>query len=452
MRAPAQFAVIALACATAWRAPRAASSVPAIFSADTPIALRIDAPLEELFANARSDLSYAVEGTIAEAAARGSALRVKISLRGHTSRRESECTFPKLKLTFADPPPDGSPFAGLKRMKIGTHCGESNGTAVTERFGRLPNERSPYRETLAYRLLNALDVPTLKARAARITYAYADSSETLTRNAMLLEDDGDAIRRLGGKRSIAPDAFTNARDTFSTADAVALAFGEALIGNFDWCVKFTADDTYRCDARLKLWNVMAAAGGQEGARPLMYDFDVSGIVAGSHRWFSGVFNEAFLASRSHPDVEVIAQLQRTRTLFARADLDAGRTRFVSRRSQAYRVLDGAALDDEGRRVARQYLDAFFREIGSDETFYRPVVAAPHTLPRGAPDPGAEPVCGSRGEIPRGTPVSAPIRRSGDMIEVVVLDALWHWAPPVTCVPVQSGTVWIPAGSVTRDYP
>ena len=50
---------------------------------------------------------------------------------------------------------------------------------------------------------------------------------------------------------------------------------------------------------------------REGGRslPLIYDFDESGMVTGRHDWFDDVLNENFSPVKSHPDVEVLAQLQ-----------------------------------------------------------------------------------------------------------------------------------------------
>src|SRR5262249_29717857 len=139
-------------------------------------------------------------------------------------------------------------------------------------------------------------------------------------------------------------------------------------------------DTYRCNARHPLWNVIAVGGGAERARPLIYDFDVSGVVAGGHRWFPDVYNEQFLPSRSRPAIEVLGQLERTRSLFDRRLLDAMRARFMAKKAAVYAALLSASLDEGGRRRAREYLDAFFATIGSDEAFYRPAVTTPGTLP------------------------------------------------------------------------
>jgi len=439
-----------------------------LFSSHEVLALRLEAPFEDLFAGAKRDPEYAVDGTLADTSTGtkapadevGKPIAVRISLRGHTSRRDTECTFPKLKVSLGDRRGQGTIFDGVKTLKIGTHCGETADDTPTRRFGRISNERAPFREVAVYRLIDALGVPTLRARAARVTYVYTDAQTAqgggaaapLVRNAMLLEDDDDAIARLGGTKEIPPASFSSADQMFSTADAANLAFAEALIGNFDWCVKFTPTDTYRCDARQKLWNVIGVGMPDGKARPLMYDFDVSGIVVASHRWFPNVFNAAFTPSKNQHEVDVIAQLQRTRSLFPRAELDAARRRFIDRKANAYRAIDQAQVDPDGRRLMHEYADAFYREIESDENFYRPAVVAPDTIPRSDGSPSAPAVCSNRGAIPVGTPVGATLETRGDMIRVVVLDALWHWAPPAKCPPIQSGSVWIEAASVGRDYP
>jgi hypothetical protein len=267
---------------------------------------------------------------------------------------------------------------------------------------------------------------------------------------MLLEGTDDAVKRFGGTHEIQEQAFTNARAQFSAVDTARLALAQALIGNFDWCLKMTPSDTYRCDARHPLWNIIAVAAADGKVKPVMYDFDVSGMVVARHPWFKTVFNKAFSRTESEIEIEVLAQVQRTRSLFARGDLDAARAGFLQRKEAAYKTLDSATLDQAGRQVAKKYLDSFYTAIGSDDVLYRPVVVT-----AGAKlyaDENRAPLCGTRGVIPVGTPVSEPLQTKGPLIEVVVLDALWRWAPPVKCPAVQQGTVWIDADAVSRDYP
>jgi hypothetical protein len=430
-----------------------------LFSSYDVVPLQLEAPFKDLFAQARTNEEYAVTGRLSYThGGRGVAVDgVKVSVRGHSSRRETECAFPKLKVQLPANAEAGPLLAGVASLKIGTHCGESAEDALTPKYGRLPNERSPLREAFVYRLLEAVGVPTLKARPARITYVDADGPEpspaqerSIVRNAVLLEDTDEAVKRFGGVREIEEKAFTNARAQFSAADTARTAFAEAMIGNFDWCLKMTADDAYRCNARHPLWNVVAAASADGKARPLIYDFDIAGIVVGRHAWFKTHFNESFVASRSQAEVEVLAQVQRTRTLFSRADLDAARADFVKRKPAAYQALASAKIDPAGERVAKEYLDAFYAAIGSDDAFYRPVVATPGASLYSNEERTV--VCSSRGPIPVGTPVSEPLQTKGTAIQVHVLDALWHWAPPVKCAAVHEGPVWIDADAVSRDFP
>jgi hypothetical protein len=428
----------------------AANPGTALFSTYDPLTLRLEAPLTDLFGHKSIDEGYSVTGTLTYTdAGHETAIRdVTVSVRGHTSRREDECTFPKLKLDLSS---DDALFGGMKSLKIGTHCGESPGEKLTERFGRLPNQLSPPREALVYRLLAVFDVPTLRARPAQVTYVDTNrAGSATTRHAMVVESDGDAMRRLGGSRQIPPEEFTTARDLFSVEDTARLAFAEAMVGNFDWCLRFRQGYTYRCDQRRKLWNVTAIA--TDGmARPLIYDFDVSGMVAGGHRWFGDVFNEAFDDSWSRPQLEVLGQVQRTRSLFPRVVLDSTRAYFAGRKADAYKALAASDVDADGRSVIREYLDSFFGAIESDEAFYRPVVTAPGVKPFADAD-RARAVCPALGAIPVGTPVSAPLDTRGGLIQVTLLDALWHWAPPEKCAAIHASPVWIPASAVSREYP
>jgi len=437
----------------------------ALFASDDVIPVTLSAPFNELFQHARSEDGYTVSGTLGYSnAGRNVAIdHVEIGLRGHTSIRESECAFPKLKLEFPkDAGADATErtlFAGLKGIKVGTHCGESADDKLTEKYGRLPNELAPLREAAVYRLLDAIGVPTLKARPARISYVYTDArpgqtpdqQKPIVRNAMLLENTGETLKRLGATSELTEAQFTNARERFTPEDTAVLAFAEAMIGNFDWCVRMFKGDVYRCDDRHPLWNVTAVVGPDGRARPVVYDFDVSGMVAGRHRWLKEVLNTAFVTTGSPIDVEVLSQVQRTRTLFSRHVLDAARQHFAQRKGDAYRAVESATLDPQGRQQMKQYLDAFYGAIGSDEAFYRPVVAAKGTMAF-TDAAGSAAVCSGTSAVPVGTPVSEPIENSGQRTKVVLLDALWHWAPPVKCDAIHNGAVWIDARAVSKDFP
>jgi hypothetical protein len=426
-----------------------------LFTSAEPIELTLEAPLQQLFDKGVADDKFSVRGVLSyRDASTGSSVVVPdidVSVRGHTSKRETECSFPKLKIKFDKAAPSRSIFGGLDGLRIGTHCGENPGEERTPKFGRLANEKSPLREAFVYRLLDAAGVTTLKARPARISYVdKATQAAPLVRNAMLLEDDDDVMKRLAGTGEITIERFTSARDQFAPSETAALAFAQALIANFDWCLRFHPEDTYRCNARQPLWNVMAVARGGGRAVPVIADFDLAGVVVGRHNWFEKVYNAGFVPSRSSVEIEVISQVQHTRSLFSRAQLDETRRHFLERKSALYDVLATVRLDPRGRELGQQHLDAFFKAIASDAAFYRPVVVKPDARVYLDATKSRE-ACGAGDTVLPGTPITE-IRRDGPMVEVTLLDARWHWAPPAECRAVKEGTVWIAADTIATEYP
>jgi hypothetical protein len=456
--------ILALCCLIALTLiPAAPKSSSDLFSATDTLQLKLRAPFNSLFASTdgESDTGATVKGTLTYTQGGTSVVidDVAVGLRGHTSLRESECTFPKLKVRLPNTRAvEQTPFAEHTALKIGTHCGETADDTVTSKYGRLANEHAPHREAFVYQLLQALEVPTLKARAARITYIYSDprpsarpsQQQPIVRNAFIVEDGSEAVKRLGGVKEYDERTFTSARERFSAIDTATIAFGEAAIGNFDWCLKMTPQDRYRCDARHPLWNVMAIVGADGKTRPLIYDFDVSGMVAGHHRWFKDVYADTFESARSQEAVEVMGQLQRARSLFTRQDLDAVRARFTRHKADADRVLASADVDPAGKRRIKEYLDAFFETIGSDTAFYRPAIVAPTTAYADAAR--TKPVCEGRSRIPIGTVVSDPLEPGTRTVRVQVLDTLWNWTPPHQCDAIHHDPVWIDAKSVDRNFP
>jgi hypothetical protein len=432
-------AVFATALVRAQPAPR----LPALLDGAGVAELELEAPLKHLFEAGSGDQDATVTGTLSYGDSGGGDTVVfrdlAVSVRGHTSRRETECTFPKLKLKLR----------GGGSIRIGTHCGDAPDNQLSAKYGRLANEKSPLREALVYRMLQAAGVPTMRTRPARITYRDDVAGRApLTRNALLIEDDGDVMTRTGGSE-ITMEQFGNVASRHAGADAGLIAFGEAMIGNFDWCLKYAADDTYRCDDSKPLWNLLAFARGN-GTALVMKDFDLAGAVVGRHAWFDTVWNRGFVPSKSPIEIEVLSQVQRTRSLLPRDELDGLRRHFLGRRPEIEAAIRDAPVDEEGRGLARRYATDFFNAIDDDRAFYRPVVARSDVQIYVDPQRATE-ACGVKDVMRAGTPVNE-LRRAGAMSEVVVLDAMWRWAEKRACHNVQNGPVWIATDAITTDYP
>ena len=413
-----------------------------LLNGNDALAVKIEAPLQELFDKGSEDEKFSVPGRVSykDPVSGADVTRdAQVSVRGHTSRKETECSFPKLKLKFTEG----------QEIRIGTHCGEAADDTLSAKYGRLANEKSPQREALAYRLLQAAGVPTLRTRPASITYVDTGQAP-VTRHALLLEDDGDARKRVGGTAEIAMEQFGSVRTRGASADAARIAFGEAMIGNFDWCLKFSPDDIYRCNERKPLWNVLAFDRGNGTAALIVKDFDLAGVVVGRHPWFKTIFNAAFVPSQSEIEIEVLSQVQRTRTLFPRADLDSVRHDFLQRKAAIDAALDHAEVDAKGREIARAYVDNFFKAIAGDESYYRPVVVKTDVRVFLDEARGKE-ACRAGDVIRPGTPVNE-VQRSGSMSQVIILDALWRWTAEERCQTVQTGPVWIQSDAITKAFP
>jgi hypothetical protein len=423
--------------------------VPPVFTAYSILTATIEAPFAELIDNGRRNSDYAITGSLKLLDGGRTTIleNVKITTRGHTSLRESECSFPKLKLDLTESRVDGTIFEEVGAIKVGTHCSDKP-DGPGGKYGRWPNEKAAHREAFVYRLLETMSVPSLKARPAKLTYVETGNRKAaaapLVRDAMLLEDDAEALERYGGRSELSPKQFGSAPSVFAMPDIAKLFFAEAMIGNFDWCLRMSPRDMYRCNPTTPIWNILGLIRSDGMALPVMHDFDIAGMVTTRHTWFTKVFNRAFADSEA--EVEVLAQVQRTRSVFPRDLLDATRKEMAGRKGAAYRTLDDSPMDDVGRAAARSYLDAFFAAIETDEAFYRPVIVA--RTPVLADASGSRPACPA--EAPPGTPVSAPLETSGDKSRVIVLDALWQWAEK--CEAIRLNPVWVPTAVISASYP
>lgn len=454
MRHAAHIVAVSLSLAIA---RSAAGATPAFFDQPEAVELTLTAPFEDLFARASHDAEASVAAmlTLGRPDGPGSMTLsgLRLSERGHTSRQPSECAFPKLRLDLTGADRVNTPLAGIDVLKIGTHCGDAPDGTLTPKYGRLANDRAPRREAMVYRMLAAAGIPTLRARTARITYVFEGSTTRapLTRYALLLEDDDAAMTRVGGSGSFDEDTFDAASRQFAPSDTARLAFAEAMIGNFDWCVRMFPGDIYRCDDRHPLWNVLAFTRPGGRTVPMPYDFDLSGPVVGRHVWYPQVFDDAFTVPPSAVMVEVLAQVQRTRSLFERTLLDDTRRYFLGVRDSLIAAIDNADADDSGKRFAHAYLTAFYAAIERDEDFYRPVVVeGGHRASLDAE--GTQPACGTESVVPGGTPVSPPLEVRAGRMRVRVLDALWAWTGDNRCDAIHRQPVWLDASAIGTEYP
>ena len=106
-----------------------------IFAGDSVVEVGLDAPFKELFARSEAKSEFEVKGRLTyrgDSSGRTVVLEgVSVSTRGHTSRRASECDFPKLKVDLSGTKRSDTPFEGIDAVKLGTHCGDRSDNELT---------------------------------------------------------------------------------------------------------------------------------------------------------------------------------------------------------------------------------------------------------------------------------------------------------------------------------
>lgn len=236
----------------------AAEAAHPLFAADEPIRIALRGPIDRIARNAR-DSTDPHDAVLVLDGGR-EAHRIRLSARGLTRRQPDVCSFPPLRIEFADDPADESLFRGQRRLKLVTHC------RPEERF-----EQHVLREYAAYRLYNALTPVSLRARLARIDYRDA-GGETVTRFGFLVEDVDDAARRNG---LVEIDTMGITPPQLSPREAALYAVFQYMIGNTDWAMTVSPPGS-ECCHNSKLLG--AAAGAADALIPIPYDFDHSGLV------------------------------------------------------------------------------------------------------------------------------------------------------------------------------
>lgn len=301
-----------------------------LFGDTTPLQLTLTADFARVFRN-RDTLSterFPARLTVADTVGNPVTIALEIAPRGHFRLAKENCSFPPLKLNFADGAARGTPFQGQGGIKLGTHC----------RPDRTYEEYVP-REHAVYRIHNLLTEVSLRTRLARISYKDERSSAApYTTWGLIIEDEDDAARRVGGR------IVELRRGTFADLDpdqTRTLALFEYLIGNTDWFL-------------YALHNVRLVQVPHGPPVPMGYDFDHSGLVS---------------ARYAKPDYRLPIKTVQERLYqgpcLSAAELAPVFERFTGQRAAIESVyVTTPGLSDGYRKWAREYIGEFFGTIGN----------------------------------------------------------------------------------------
>lgn len=193
-------------------------------------------------------------GTVIVADSSGAERRIPVRLRtrGHFRLMARNCGFVPIRIDFPDSGTEGTPFAGQRGLKLGSHCQND------WRYDRYTR-----REYLANRLYNVLSDVSLRVRMAQALYVDSASGKPVAdRPALFFENEDELARRMGGRiREWRGAVF----DDMETSTLLLMAIFEYGIGNTDWSI-------------FALHNIRLVVLTNSVVLPFAYDFDFSGLV------------------------------------------------------------------------------------------------------------------------------------------------------------------------------
>ncbi len=235
----------------------AQSSAASLFEDSAPLEVSISGPLSTLIEEGddRKELPFLLQ-------ANDLSHSINIRLRGNSRRRV--CDFPPLRLNFKVDDTAQSVFAGQDKLKLVTHCRNSNSA-----------ELNMLEEYAAYRIFNLISDVSYNVRLLHITYTDTDGrlrENTFDRYGFLIESASALASRVGGDPVQVPAVSLPALDSQQAATVYIFQY---LIGNTDWSL-VTADTDDACCHNGDLFDI----GSTRYYVP--YDFDLSGLVNASY--------------------------------------------------------------------------------------------------------------------------------------------------------------------------
>lgn len=307
-----------------------------LFASDAPIRITIQGPVSNIARNAaRTTAPQAATLTMASPA---ETHPIRLAARGLSRRTGGICSFPPLRVEFAQPPAASSVFVGQKRLKLVTHCNSGAGF-----------QQNLLTEYAAYPIFNLITPLSFKARLATVDYAEASGKVSTTRWGFFIEDFDDVAKRNGLSESRVGARINVPQLEADQAGRVAVFL--YMIGNLDWSMRAGPEGDVCChNAKL------LTAGGTQHI-PVPYDYDYSGMVDAPY-------------AIPPEGIKVRNVRQRVYRGYCRhnAQALAAAAEFRNKRGAIEAVFAQIPGMDERRKAKSiAYLSSFFAEIATDES-------------------------------------------------------------------------------------
>jgi hypothetical protein len=310
-----------------------------LFGSDEPLEFTLAADFKQVF-RSRDTLNVKThKATLSVKDSSGNLVTIPIEVapRGHFRLRNDVCNFPPIKLIFPKSGLKGTPFAGQNSLKLGTHCQQRD----------KDYHEYPVREHAAYEVLNMLTDASFKSRLASVTYVpVGDEKEQMTRIALVIEDEDDVAKRIGGRiQTVRGGSFAD----MDPQQAALISVFAYFVGNTDFSL-------------WSLHNVRLVATSDGRYVPVPYDFDWSGVVYARY-------------AKPHPTLGIRTVQERLfrGPCLTPADFAPVFAKFNAQREAIRDLYARLPLEDDYRRRAADYYKDFYDTIGNQGRVRREII-------------------------------------------------------------------------------
>jgi len=310
-----------------------------LFGSDEPLEFTLTADFKAAFKSRDTVKVKTTKATLTVNDSSGApvVLPVEIATRGHFRLRNDICNFPPIRLIFPKEGLKGTPFAGQKALKLGTHC-QTRDKEYSE---------YPVREHAAYEMLNMMTDASFQSRLAKVTYVpTGDEKEAVTKLGLLIEDESDMAKRNAGRITTVRGGTFNDMDPSQMALVSVFAY---FIGNTDWSL-------------YSLHNIRLVSTSDGRYMPVPYDFDWSGVVATRY---------------AKPDPRLGTKTVQERLFrgpcLTPAALAPVLAKFTDHKADIKALYTRLPLDDGYRKRTFDYQEEFYHVIGDPRQVKREII-------------------------------------------------------------------------------
>jgi hypothetical protein len=256
-----------------------------------------------------------------------------VDVRTRGKSRLVYCSFPPLRLNFAEGEITSGPFVGLDKVKLVTQCGDST-----------KSREDLLEEYAAYRMLNEVTALSHRVRLLQVRYVDSDKPrrDPVVQYAFAIEPAEHVARRNGAEAVPVRNVVVSRVNRDQAARVFVFQY---LIANTDWSLVRGEREEECCHNM----NILTADGEQ---LPIPYDFDLSGLVNARY-------------ARRTPDRRRSSVRDREYAGYCLGGLDlvGALAVFSDRREPIMAVLDELEWNNASEAQRRiEFLEEFFAEV------------------------------------------------------------------------------------------